>query len=193
MNPSNLTAFEQTLLKIDEVCLKNHLSYLVIGGVAIMYHLEYRTTKDIDISLRLDFQDIHSVGETLLRHFEPIHDNPLEFFERYFVLPVRDPATGIRIDISAALSGFERTAVERGKRKQFADVEIQVCTVEDLIVFKLVAARPIDNADVEMLVQEYRVDLDRDYLQHTAREFAQLEGTDVFERLQQYLNKYPAR
>ena len=193
MNPSNLTAFEQTLLKIDEVCLKNHLSYIVIGGVAIMYHLEYRTTKDIDISLCLDFQDIRSVGETLLRHFEPIHDNPLEFFERYFVLPVRDLATGIRIDISAALSGFERTAVERGKHAQFADVEIQVCTVEDLIVFKLVAARPIDHADVEMLVQKYRLDLGRDYLQHTAREFAQLECTDVFERLQEYLNRYPAR
>ena len=193
MNSLNLTQFEQTLQKIDKFCYQNHRSYIVIGGVAIMYHLEYRTTKDIDISLYLDFHDIRLVGEMLLRHFESVYDNPLEFFERYFVLPVRDPETGIRIDISAGLGGFERTAVERGKRVQFAGVEIQICTVEDLIIFKLVAARPIDYADVEMLVQKYGGELDRDYLQNTAREFAQLERTDVIERLKKYLSKYPTQ
>ena len=190
MNSLNLTQFEQTLLKIDKFCCQNHLLYIVIGGVAIMYHLEYRTTKDIDISLCLDIEDIHSVGEKLLRHFEPVFDDPLEFFERNFVLPIRDPETGIRIDISAGLGGFERTAVERGKRVQFAGVEIQVCTVEDLIIFKLVAARPIDYADAEMLIQKYCHELDKDYLQDTAREFAQLERRDVFEHLKEYLNKY---
>ena len=193
MNSFNLTQFEQTLQKIDKFCYQNHRSYIVIGGVAIMYHLEYRTTKDIDISLYLDFQDIRLVGETLLRYFESVYSNPLEFFERYFVLPIRDPETGIRIDVSAGLGGFERTAVERGKRVQFAGVEIQVCTVEDLIIFKLVAARPIDYADVEMLVQKYCSELDRDYLQNTASEFAQLERTDVIERLKEYLSKYPTQ
>ena len=193
MNSLNLTQFEQTLQKIDKFCYQNHRSYIVIGGVAIMYHLEYRTTKDIDISLYLDFQDIRLVGETLLRYFESVYSNPLEFFERYFVLPIRDPETGIRIDVSAGLGGFERTAVERGKRVQFAGVEIQVCTVEDLIIFKLVAARPIDYADVEMLVQKYCSELDRDYLQNTASEFAQLERTDVIERLKEYLSKYPTQ
>lgn len=190
MNSIALTQFEQTLLKIDEFCYQNNLLYIVIGGVAIMYHIEYRTTKDIDISIYLDFQDIRSVGQALLRHFEPVYKKPLEFFERHFVLPIRDPDTGIRIDVSAGLGGFEQTAVKRGKRVQFAGVEIQVCTVEDLIIFKLVAARPIDYADVEMLIQKYRKKLDVNYLQNTAREFAQLERSDVIERLKEYLNKY---
>ena len=33
-------------------------------------------------------------------------------------------------------------------------------------------------------------ELDRDYLQNTAGEFAQLERSDVFEHLKEYLNKY---
>jgi len=155
-----------------------------------MCHLEYRTTKDIDISLCLEFEDIHPVGEKLLGYFEPVYNNPLEFFKRYFVLPIRDPETGIRIDVSAGLGGFEQTAVERGKRVQFAGVEIQVCTVEDLIIFKLVAARPIDYADAEMLVERYCNELERDYLEKTAYEFAQLERSDVLEHLKEYLNKY---
>jgi len=190
MNSLDLTPFERTLQKIDEFCHQNHLLYIVIGGVAIMVHLEYRTTKDIDISLCLDFEQLHPVGEKLLRHFEPACEDPLEFFKRYFVLPVRDPETGIRVDVSAGLGGFERTAVERGRRVQFAGVEIQVCTVEDLIIFKLVAARPIDYADAEMLVQRYRNDLDREYLQETAAEFVQLERSDVVEYLERYLKKY---
>jgi hypothetical protein len=192
MNSTDLTQFEQTLLKIDNICRENDLLYCVIGGVAIMFHLEYRTTKDIDISLCLDFEDIHSVGEIILQHFESVYKDPLEFFERYFVLPIRDPETGIRIDVSAGLGGFERTAVERGKRVQFAGVKIQICTVEDLIIFKLVAARPIDLADVEMLIQKFSSELDGDYLENTAREFVQLERGDVLERLKEYQVKSKA-
>jgi hypothetical protein len=192
MNSLDLTLFERTLLKIDNICLQNHLAYAVIGGIAILYHLEYRTTKDIDISICLDFEDIRSVGEIFLMHFEAVYSNPLEFFERNFVLPIRDSETGIRIDISAGLGGFERTAVERGKRVQFAGVEIQICTIEDLIIFKLVAARPIDFADAEMLVQRYISKLDIVYLQNTAREFMQLERSDVYEKLDEFLKKYAA-
>ena len=190
MNSSGLTSFEQTLLKIDKICHQNHLRYAVIGGIAILYHLEYRTTKDIDISLCLDFEDIRPVGEVFLKHFEPVYSNPLDFFERNFVLPLLDSKTEIRIDISAGLGGFERMAVERGERVQFAGVEIQICTIEDLVIFKLVAARPIDFADAEMLVQKYFRTLDMDYLQDTAREFVQLERSDVKERLDYFLQKY---
>ena len=68
--------------------------------------------------------------------------------------------------------------------------EIQVCSIEDLIIFKLVAARPIDYADAEMLVERYCNELETDYLVKTAREFAQIERSDVFDHLKEYLNKY---
>lgn len=190
MKKTTLTAFEQTLQKIDGICNQHHLDYIVIGGVAIMYHLEYRTTKDVDISLRLDLQQIRSVGKLFLNHFNSVYDNPLDFFERYFVLPLINPATKIRIDISAGLGGFEQNAVERSNRVKFSDVEINVCTAEDLIIFKLVAARPIDLADSEMLVQKYVHTLDKKYLLDIAYEFTNLERSDVLERLKNYLDKY---
>jgi hypothetical protein len=68
MNQTTLTAFEQTLQKIDKICNQHNLDYIVIGGVAILYHLEYRTTKDVDISLRLDLQQIRQVGKLFLNH-----------------------------------------------------------------------------------------------------------------------------
>jgi hypothetical protein len=175
VNELNLTAFERTLHKIDTVCCQNQLEYVIIGGVAIIHHLEYRTTKDIDLSLCLDLQNISKVGEKLLQQFEPVYSDPLD--------------TEIRIDISAGLGGFERQAVRRGKRVKFGDIEIQICSVEDLIIFKLVSARPIDYADVELLIQKYHQKFDRKYLINTAREFIHLERSDVFDQLQKYLAK----
>lgn len=192
MNKTNLTTFEQTLQKIDEICNQHSLDYIVIGGVAIMYHLEYRTTKDVDISLKLDLQQIRPVGELFLNHFNSVYDDPLDFFKHYFVLPLIDPATKIRVDISAGLGGFEHTAVERSTRVRFSDVEIKVCTAEDLIIFKLVAARPIDLADAEMLIQKYLNTLDKKYLLNTAYEFTHFERSDILERLKNYFNRYQA-
>jgi predicted nucleotidyltransferase len=190
MNQTKLTAFEQTLLKIDRVCCQHRLEYVVIGGVAIMYYLQYRATRDIDISLCLDLQQIEPVGDILLHHFDPIFDQPLEFFGRHFVLPLIDPQTQIRVDVSAGLGGFERMAVAHAKRVRFAQVEINICSIEDLIIFKLVAARPIDLADAEMLVQKYQPELDKQYLLQIAYEFAQLERADVIEKLQSYFDKH---
>ncbi len=187
-----LTAFEQTLLKLDTFLRQNELDYIVIGGIAVMCHLDFRTTRDIDISLCLDLAQIRTVGEKILNHFDPVHNNALEFFEQYFVLPVSDPATNLRIDISAGLGGFEQIAVRRGKRIKFSDIEINVCSVEDLIIFKLVAARPIDLADVELLIQKYLPELEQTYLMSTANEFSHLERSDIRERLEVFVAKYSA-
>ncbi len=190
MNQNKLTLFERTLQRFDEVCRHHALDYIVIGGMAVMHHLEYRATKDIDISLCLDLHQIRPVGEILLSHFRAIHEKALDFFERFFVLPLVDPQTNIRLDVSAGLGGFERLAVQRGKRVKFSDVEVNMCTVEDLIIFKLVAARPIDLADAEMLIQKYLNTLDKKYLLNIACEFTHLERSDVHQQLQKYLDKY---
>lgn len=187
---NELTSFENTLQKIDTICNDNNLGYIVIGGVAIMHHLEYRTTRDIDISLCLDFENIRATGEIFLNYFNPVYEAPLDFFDKYFVLPLSDRETGIRVDLSAGLGGFEQSAVHRGVRVQFSEIMMNVCSVEDLIIFKLVAARPIDLADVEMLVQKYSASFDLAYLKTTAQDFVQLERADIPERLELFLQKY---
>ncbi|MBN2089866.1 hypothetical protein JW964_09635 [candidate division KSB1 bacterium] len=193
MISANLTAFEKTLLKIDNVCRKNNLAYIIIGGIAVMQYLKYRTTRDIDISLALDISSVREVGQLFLQDFRPVYDDPLDFFEKYFVLPLNDPDSGIHVDVSAGLGGFEQLAVGRGKRVKFASLEIPLCSVEDLIIFKLVAARPTDLADVELLIEKYCLVMDIPYLTNMAKEFTHLERSDILNRIDILLNKYIGR
>ena len=69
----------------------------------------------------------------------------------------------------------------------FGEVEMSVCTLEDLLIFKLFAARDKDLLDVKSLVAHNREKLDVAYLRSRAKEFILLERTDVLERLEALL------
>ncbi len=42
---------------------------------------------------------------------------------------------GVKVDVSAALSEFERRAIQRKKRLRYGEVKANICTPEDLILF----------------------------------------------------------
>lgn len=69
----------------------------------------------------------------------------------------------------------------------FGAVEINVCTIEDLLIFKLFAAREKDLLDVKSLVAHNREKLDLAYLRARAKDFVLLERNDVLERLEALL------
>jgi hypothetical protein len=102
-------------------------------------------------------------------------------------VPLQNKTTGLKVDVAAALSGFERLAVERSKRTLYNDVEINVCTIEDLIIMKLVAARSKDTSDLQMLIPQNRKKLNLRYLRARAKEFIAVERSDVPERLEELL------
>jgi len=85
------------------------------------------------------------------------------------------------------LSGIERLTVKRSQRLLYNDVEINVCTIEDLIIMKLVAARPKDIGDLLVLVPKNRKKLDVRYLRARAKEFIDVERSDVPEKLEEFL------
>lgn len=185
-----MNRFEQTLGGIDAFCRQYSLSYAVIGGIAAIVYQNPRTTQDIDITLSVELENIRATGEKLLSTFKALKQNPLDFFEQYFVLPVIYEPTKVRIDFAAGASGFERNAINRSKRLKFGQVEISVCTLEDLILFKLVASRYQDLADIEFLMEKYYPALDIQYLKNTAREFAELDRRDVLEKLAEFVNRF---
>jgi hypothetical protein len=186
----HLTRFEETLLAIDKICKNNSLPYALIGGLAGVVHKIPRVTQDIDITLLTDLQDIHKTGEILLKTFMPLKESPLDFFEKYFVLPVYYEPTKIRIDFSAGLGGFDRLVVKRSKRVTFGKVETSVCSVEDLIIYKLVAGRLRDLADVEELFRIHHKTIDIQYLKKIASSFIELERADIPERIEEFLSRF---
>lgn len=174
-----MTNFEITLLEIDSFCNKEGIDYAVIGGMALIAHGINRTTEDVDITLQLNLEDITLVGEKILKNFEPIHQNPLLFFQTNFVLPVLHPKTKIGIDFAAGLSGFDYNVVKRKVILKFHSLNLPFASIEDLIIYKLFAARNKDILDLSEIAKQHKNRFDMHYVKEVLKEFIELEREDM--------------
>jgi len=174
MASSISTPIEETILILDSLCRRNRLEYAIFGGIASILYGSGRTTIDIDLIVRVEIDALEEVHQNVLEEFQPVKPQSLEFFKAYFVLPVVHRSLGTKVDISAALSQFERDAIKRGKRLRYGLVEATFCTPEDLILFKLVAYRERDT-------------LDDEYLRTHAKDFVEVDRPDILENLQRFL------
>ncbi|NUO78494.1 nucleotidyl transferase AbiEii/AbiGii toxin family protein [candidate division KSB1 bacterium] len=184
------TRFERTLQDIDKRCRKHKLPYAVIGGIAAIIHGSLRVTADIDLTILAEIDALERVLKIFANDYVALRPDPLRFFQRTLFIPLQHKATKMKVDIAAALSGFERAAIARSQRGLYGKAEVNTCTVEDLIIMKLVAARAKDISDVETLIPANRKQLDLKYLRARAKEFIEVERSDVPERLEKLLKKY---
>ncbi len=180
-------AFEETLRDIDQRCREHRIPYAIIGGIAAIVHGSERTTGDIDVTILAEIDNLGRILKLFADRYISIKPNPLAFFQRCLFVPLQHRATKIRVDVAAALSSLERKIIERSKRLTYSDVEVNVCTIEDLIIMKLVANRTKDRLDVETLISLNRKDLNLRYLRARAKEFIAVERSDVPELLAELL------
>lgn len=184
------TRFERTLRDIDKRCRKHKIPYAVIGGIAAIVHGSLRVTADIDLMILAEIDTLERVLKIFADDYVCLRPDPLKFFQRHLFVPLQHKTTKMKVDLAAALSGFERAAIARSQRGRYGKVEVNTCTVEDLIIMKLVAARPKDISDVETLIPANRKQLDLKYLRARAKEFIEVERSDVPELLAKLLKKH---
>lgn len=179
--------FEKTLVQLDEFCYKKSIQYAVIGGIAVIAYGSFRTTQDIDITALCKLENLDKIHKDFIKQYSPIPDNSFDFFSKNFVLPVKDGTTNIKIDISAGLTKFDESVIQRSKRTKLGEAEFYICSLEDLLIYKLFAARYMDLADVQYLIKLNRNNFDMNYLKTTAEEFRELERDDIVENLNKFL------
>lgn len=148
-----------------------------------------RTTIDVDLIVRTDISTLDLVYKAFTRDFDPVKDNSLEFFKTYYVLPLLHKTLNSKLDVSAALSEFERKALQRARRLRYGSATGDFCSPEDLILFKLVANRDRDLIDVKDIITRNKDRLDQAYLRTTAQQFREVERSDVPENLEKFLRK----
>lgn len=182
-----MTEFESTLEKLVSLLKSNSIDYVIIGGAAAIIHGRLRTTEDIDVTLLTELEDLGILHKLISSHYSPIWRDSENFFLKNFVLPVVDKETNVRIDFAAGLSEFDRKALERKVQKKFGKIVINICSVEDLIIYKLISSRPQDLLDIEELLKINKDNLDQEYMKSTAKGFIEAERSDVLENLKKYL------
>jgi len=108
------------------------------------------------------------------------------------VLLLRHTPSGTPIDLSLAWLPFETEALQRSTIVSIGRTAIRVPHVEDLVLYKLVAARPKDLDDAQQLLAIHRPRLDVSKLRARLAEFcAVLEDDSRLDQFEVLLSHLP--
>ena len=155
---------------------------MVIGGIAVIAHGIPRTTGDIDATVRGDC-DLDAFMSCLAAKgiIERI-EGAVDFARKNQVLLLQHEQTGVSLDISLAWLPFELEALAHSVSKELGQSELRVPRPEDLLIYKVVAARPKDIEDAEKLLLLHRQDMNLERVKNIVRQFS--DALEDAERVQ---------
>ena len=161
---------------------------MIIGGIAVIARGIPRQTVDVDAAVWAEHLDLDRLLDTLARHhIVPRVPEAKRFaLERQVVLARHEP-TGTPLEISLAWLPFEREALDRATPVEFGGIVVPVATAEDLVIYKAVAWRDRDRADIERLVVRHGRTMDlarvRRIVQELSNALDEPERVPAFEAL----------
>jgi hypothetical protein len=154
---------ERALRALAEALASTGAPWMVIGGIAVIARGVQRMTTDIDAVVQGDAVRLEALFDALAGSaIVPRQSNAKSFAEANLVLLVRHLPTEVDLDVSIAWTPFEREALAAATATPFGAVSAPMARVEDLIVYKAMAARSRDIDDiVALLTLHPNVDLAR--------------------------------
>lgn len=159
--------------------------FMLIGGLAVIARGVPRDTDDIDATVwapELEVGDLlAALGDEQITGRIPDVE---AFARRNQVLLLQHEPTSTPLEISLARLPFEEEAMARAEHLSLGEARIPVAVAEDLVVYKVVAWRDRDRADVERLLAAHRGSIDLDRVRDLVRQFA--EALDEPERIEEF-------
>jgi len=162
--------------------------FMIIGGIAVILRGVARQTNDVDATVWAEGLDVERVLTTLGRHgIGGRIADVADFARAHQVFLLRHADTATPMELSLAWLPFEQTALRRAETLDVEGLRVPVAAVDDLIVYKSVAWRDRDRADIERLLQLHADRIDLTYVRGAVAEFARVlhepERLREFERL----------
>jgi len=174
------------------------IEYAVMGGFAVGHWGLPRPTYDVDVAIAVD----RDVLVELLDAYEEDGFSVDEAFRSGFAdtlagmrkvgLGLFDEGSVWRVDLFLATTDFVRSAVARRTTTEMDGRRVSVVSAEDLLLFKLLANRAKDRADIEDLLLVCG-ELDRAYRRIVARVRARAHhhGSSTSPRATREIRKAP--
>lgn len=133
-----------------------------------------RATKDVDLMVSIASDGISELIERIEKggfKFDRkrgiIKINGFELLR--FICIDEETSFEIFIDIVTVTTEFQKQIFKRKTKTDFLGVTINIASLEDIILLKLLADRSIDFVDAEGLIQENKKDVDKNYLRNWAK------------------------
>ncbi len=149
---------------------KHGYRYAIIGGIAMGQWGFLRFTHDVDFKVLVPDTDYTAIRKAIRTAFpdrarKHVPENPL-------IVAVN--IQGVIVDFLLALPGYEELIVERAVQRDLGGFVVWICSVEDLIIQKVVAGRGKDQEDIQALLAAHRSKLDEGYIEHWLAQFADI-------------------
>lgn len=163
--------------------------YAVIGGIAVAQWGFPRATNDVDLKVLVPNTDYDGVRAALLRRF-PERARPKAPVNPFIVAVTIDK---VIVDFLLTLPGYEEQIIERAMRRDLDGIAAWVCSIEDLIIQKVVADRDKDWLDLEALLREQLGKLDEAFIENWLAQFVEaLEKPEILTKYRQLVEKIKA-
>lgn len=180
----------EALAALTRALERSGQKFMLIGGLAVIARGVPRDTDDIDATVWAPELDLgHLLGLLQAEHITGRIREVEAFARRNQVLLLEHEPTRTPLEISLAWLPFEREALARAETLNMGDARLPVAVAEDLVVYKVVAWRDRDRADVERLLVAHRSSINlkrvRDLVRQFAEALGELERIEEFERLVQ--------
>jgi predicted nucleotidyltransferase len=164
----------QALAALDRALTGLGVPFMIIGGIAVIARGVPRQTIDIDATVLGRAVSLDDLFGALGAHgIVPRIADAERFARRQQVLLLEHRPTGTTLEVSLAWLPFEEEALERSSPVDFRGIEVPVAQAQDLIVYKAVAWRDRDKADIERLLLLHGHELDLAFIRDLVRQFAE--------------------
>ena len=162
----------------------------LIGGMVVARWGEPRVTEDVDATVLTGFGEEAALLAALLLKYQSREVDPHTLATTARMALLEAP-NGVFIDVSFAAFPFEEEVLDRLSTWQVtSDVQLRTCSAEDLVIYKLVAARLIDIHDVQTVVTRQGSMLDVHRVREWGGRFAELlERPDLLDPFELALRK----
>lgn len=165
MTPSPRVLRER-LITVCEFFERQRIDYMIVGGIAVGIWVAPRATSDLDFVIGLDERLLSGFAESAQQAGFVIFDPKPIRFQHMMLLRMFLKEDGDLLLIDCLLAGddYTKQTLSRAVEVSIAGRPVMVCSPEDLLLLKLVAARGHDLLDAEHVVRLQHQRLDRDYL-----------------------------
>lgn len=161
----------QSIRSLQKLLLEAGIPSIVIGGMAVAAWGEPRVTRDVDLKILLGREDADRLLEILSNDYRSLLPNPREKLQKQALVFIQD-SLGTRLDLLLADTPYDVMAVQRRRNVEVQPgVAINLCSPEDLIVYKLISTRPRDHEDAKGVVRRQGDLLDDDYIVNWLQQF----------------------
>lgn len=147
--------------------------WYVFGAQAVIAYGLPRLSADVDVTLDLQPDDPDGFAREMETAGFALRVADAEFVRRTRVMPFVHLATGMPLDVVLAGSGLEDEFLSRARRLDLRGTQVPFIHPEDLVIAKVLAARPKDIEDARGVWRVHGANLDAERITRILRSLEQ--------------------